>query len=335
MSISRRNILGVAIGATALAASASARAQQWGDPPTPAAGDPKAPVWPPAEHFNLWPAGKMPNAPATLPTPTGTMNGPANARELWLTGVAEPHVGVFRPARPDGRSVLIIPGGGYRFVSVHNEGIDVAAALTAQGITCFVLVYRLPGEGWSNRADVPLQDAQRAMRLIRARAATWGIKADKLGMIGFSAGGHLASMLAVGHSDPIYAAIDAADVQSALPAYAGLGYAVTSFTSAGNEGRTSNGLWGASADGGTMARYDALARVTSDTPPSFLIHAMNDGSVPIRQSIAWMEACLAARVPVEAHLLQTGGHGFGAAHLPENSPGRVWPLQFARWTAGF
>ena len=334
MPISRRNMLGAAIGATALAASA-ARAQQWGDPPTPAAGDPKAPLWPPAESFKLWPAGKTPNAPATLPTPTGTMNGPANVRELWLTGVAEPHVGVFRPAKPDGRSVLIIPGGGYRFVSVHNEGIDVATALTAQGITCFVLVYRLPGEGWDKRADVPLQDAQRAMRLIRARAATWQIDPAKLGVMAFSAGGHLGAMLAVGHSDPVYTAIDSADVQSARPAYAGLGYAVTSFTSAGKEGNTRSGLWGETTDADTMARYNALARVTSDTPPSFLIHAMNDTSVPIRQSIAWMEACLAARVPVEVHLLQTGGHGFGAAHLPETNSGRVWPQQFARWTALF
>ena len=332
MPIDRRTVLGAAIGATALAASA-ARAQQWGDPPTPAAGDPKAPVWPPTESFSLWPAGKMPNAPATLPTPTATMNGPANARELWLTGVAQPHVGVFRPARPDGRSVLIIPGGGYRFVSVHNEGIDVAAALTAQGITCFVLVYRLPGEGWINRADVPLQDAQRAMRLIRAGAKNWGIDPERLGVMAFSAGGHLGAMLAVGHSDPVYTAIDAADVQSARPAYAGLGYAVTSFTSAGKEGNSKSGLWGDSADADTIARYNALARVTSDTPPSFLIHAMNDTSVPIRQSIAWMEACLAARVPVEAHLLQTGGHGFGGAHLPDSNSGRVWPLQFARWTA--
>ncbi|MCW3848384.1 alpha/beta hydrolase [Sphingomonas sp. LB-2] len=334
MPIDRRAMLGAALGATALAANA-ARAQQWGDPPTPAAGDPRAPQWPPAESFTLWPAGRMPNAPATRPTPTATMNGPANARELWLTGVAEPHVGVFRPAKPDGRAVLIIPGGGYRFVSVHNEGIDVAAALTSQGITCFVLVYRLPGEGWTNRADVPLQDAQRAMRLIRAGARTWGINPDKLGMIGFSAGGHLAAMLAVAHSDPVYAAVDAADVQSARPAYAGLGYAVTSFTSAGKEGNTRSGLWGETTDAATMARYNALARVSSDTPASFLIHAMNDTSVPIRQSIAWMEACLAARVPVEVHLLQTGGHGFGGAHLPESSSGRPWPLQFARWTALF
>jgi acetyl esterase/lipase len=331
MPIDRRTMLGAAIGAATLAA-APVRAQQWGDPPTPASGDPKAPQWPPAESFKLWP-GAIPNAPAKLPTPTGTMNGPASARELWLTGIAQPHVGVFRPAKPDGRSVLIIPGGGYRFVSVHNEGIDVAAALTAQGITCFVLVYRLPGEGWANRADVPLQDAQRAMRLIRARAATWAINPDKLGVLGFSAGGHLAAMVSVAHSDPVYDRIDTADTQSARPAYAGLVYAVTSFTREGNEGRTANGLWGDSADAATVARYDPLARLSSDTPPSFLLHAMNDTSVPFRQSIAWLEACPPARVPVEMHMLETGGHGFGAAKLPVTATGHDWTRTFARWTA--
>lgn len=331
MPIDRRSLLGGALGAAALTA-ASARAQQWGAPATPAAGDPHAPHWPPAEHFPLWP-GSPPGAPATPPVPNDTMNGPADNRELWLRGVAEPIVGVFRPARPDGRAVLVIPGGGYQFVSVHNEGIDVASELTPHGITCFVLAYRLPGEGWSNRADVPLQDAQRAMRLIRARAASWGIDPAKLGVLGFSAGGHLSAMMAVGHSDPVYAAIDAADTQSARPAYAGLGYAVTSFNSAGFEDRKDNGLWGTTTTPEIAARYTPLARVSAATPPCFLVHAIDDGTVPIRQSLAWIEACLAARVPVEAHLLEKGGHGFGGRHLAAASSGRPWPDLFARWTA--
>jgi acetyl esterase/lipase len=261
------------------------------------------------------------------------MNGPANNRELWLRGVAEPHVGVFRPAKPDGRAVLVIPGGGYEFVSVHNEGIDVAAELTAQGITCFVLAYRLPGEGWDKRVDVPLQDAQRAMRLIRARAASWGIDPAKLGVLGFSAGGHLAAMLAVGHADPVYAAVDAADALPAHPAYAGLGYAVVSYTTNGFDTRTDSGLWVGLPDAATAARYDPLARVSTATPPCFVFHAVDDGTVPIRQSIAWMESCLAAKVPVETHLFEKGGHGFGGKHLAADLPGRLWPVQFGRWTA--
>ena len=146
MTIDRRLFIGAALGLAL--APASANAQQWGDPPTPYAPGPGLPVWPPAEHFPLWP-GRRRARPIRLPMLAPTMNGPHDRRELWLRGIAEPMVAVFRPARPDGRAVLIIPGGGYVFVSVHNEGIDVASTLTPHGITCFVLAYRLPGEGWS------------------------------------------------------------------------------------------------------------------------------------------------------------------------------------------
>lgn len=321
MPIDRRTLMGGALGAT-LAAS-TARAQQWGDPPTPAAGDPKAPTWPPAESFKLWP-GRAPGARASLPTPNDTMNGPAHARELWLRGIADPIVGVFRPARPDGRAVLVIPGGGYRFVSVHNEGIDVAATLTPHGITCFVLAYRLPSEGWDDQAHVPLQDAQRAMRLIRARAATWGVDPKRLGTVGFSAGGHLSGSLAVGHGDRVYAPVDDADAQPARPAYAGLIYPGI---------RGSPVLVGAQPDDATAARYRVDARIDKDTPPLFLLHAFDDGTTPVGNSLALLAAASAAKVPCEVHLLERGGHGFGGLHLAPDLPGRLWPDLFARWTA--
>jgi acetyl esterase/lipase len=114
------------------------------------------------------------------------MNGPPDNREIWVRGVAMPEVHVFRPARPDGSSLLSIPGGGYGFLSVQNEGIEVAERFNAEGTTVFVLTYRLPGEGWTNRALAPLQDAQRAMRLIRSRAADFRIDPARLGILGFS-----------------------------------------------------------------------------------------------------------------------------------------------------
>lgn len=328
MPITRRSVLG---GAAALTLASGVRAQT-APGPSPYQPSPSGPVWPAREQFKLWPA-LPPGSPAALPRPNNTMNGPADRRELWLRGVAEPVVAVYRPAKPDGRAVLSIPGGGYQFVSVENEGMDVARTLTPHGITVFVLAYRLPGEGWANRADVPLQDAQRAMRLIRARAATWGIDPARLGLCGFSAGGHLGAMLAVGHSDKVYAPIDAADALSARPFYAGLVYPAVSFNSAGFETRRENGLWGDSTDPATAARYNALDRVTAETPPIFLVHAIDDGTVPIQQSLAMIDACRRAKVPVEAHLLENGGHGFGAMHLPLDAPGRLWPEIFARWTA--
>jgi acetyl esterase/lipase len=321
MTIDRRLFIGAALGMAV--APAAAAAQQWGDPPTPYAPGPGLPIWPPAEHFPLWP-GRPPGAPDPLPTLAPTMNGPHDRRELWLRGIAEPMVAVFRPARTDDRAVLIIPGGGYNFVSVHNEGIDVASTLTPHGITCFVLAYRLPGEGWGNRADVPLQDAQRAMRLIRSRAGMWHLDADKLGLLGFSAGGHLGLSLAVGHADPVYQPIDAADRLSARPAYAGIAYPAT---------HGFPPFWGDAPSAEVQARYTTVPRIGHETPPMFLVHAMDDPVVPIQNSLDLIGAARAHQVPIEAHLFERGGHGFGALHLPDRSGGRLWPELFERWTA--
>ncbi|ATY31800.1 alpha/beta hydrolase [Sphingomonas psychrotolerans] len=324
MPIDRRTLIGGAMGLT-LATAAKAQ-----NAPTPYVLGTGTAAWPPREHFKLWP-GTPPGAPSPLPTNNFTVNG--SFRELWLRGVSEPMVGVYRPAKPDGRAVLSIPGGGYGFISVENEGVDVAKALTPHGITVFVLAYRLPGEGWANRADVPLQDAQRAMRLIRAQADKFGVDPAKLGICGFSAGGHLGASLAVGHADPVYAPVDPADRQSARPDFAGLVYPVVSFNTAGLNSRSAGMLLGDSQDPVLLARYAASDRITADTPPIFLVHAIDDGTVPVAQSLLTIEKCRAANVPVEAHILEKGGHGFGALHLPADSPGRLWTDVFARWTA--
>jgi len=304
LTLHRRALIG---GGAALAAM-PARAQ--GAAPAGAA-------WPPAERFRLWP-GRAPNAPARLPMPALTLNGPPDRRELWLTGVAEPVVGVYRPERPDGRAILSIPGGGYRFLSVENEGINVARTLNPLGVTVFVLAYRLPGEGWLEPEDVALQDAQRAMRLIRRDAARWGIDPAGLGAVGFSAGGLLAASLAVAWADPVYHAIDAADRIDARPAYAGLVYPVTS----GDLMRVG---------AGPAARFDAPRRVGRGTPPLFIVHALDDPVVPAREPIAMMAAAREANVPVEAHFFAEGGHGFGPRYLASELPGSRWPDLFDRW----
>jgi acetyl esterase/lipase len=322
--IDRRTLIGAA---AALPLASAARAQ---DGPVPYVLGSGTAAWPPKEHFKLWPA-TPPGAPSPLPANDFTVNG--RFRELWLRGVAEPIVAVYRPTKPDGRAVLSIPGGGYGFVSIENEGIDVAKALNPHGITVFALAYRLPGEGWANRWDVPLQDAQRAMRLIRARATAFGIDPARLGICGFSAGGHLGASLAVGHADPVYAPVDAADRQSARPAYAGLVYPVVNFATAGLNSRSASMLLGDNRDPALLARYTPSDRIAADTPPIFLVHAIDDATVPIAQSLLTIEKCRAANVPVEAHLLEKGGHGFGALHLPADSPGRLWTDVFARWTA--
>jgi len=300
----RRTLLGAAVGAGAAAAL----------PAAPATG---GAAWPPPERFPLWPAGP-PNAAASLPAPSATMNGPPERRELWLRGVAEPMVGVFRPARPDGRALLALPGGGYQFLSIENEGLNVALTFAPMGITVFVLAYRLPGEGWTAPQDVPLQDGQRAMRLIRGQAARFGIDPAKLGVVGFSAGGLLAASLATAWADPVYRAAEPVDATDARPAFAGLVYPVIS----GDLMRVGTG---------PAARFDPARRLGRETPPLFLAHAMDDPVVPFAEPLSMLVAAREARVPVEAHFFGEGGHGFGPRYLAPTLPGSRWPELFDLW----
>ena len=314
--------------ASGIALLAGAAAAQSG--PTPAAGAPDAPFFPPKERFPLWP-GKPPGAPAMPIVPNWTMNNTPPNRELWIRGVPFPEVHVYRPARPDGSSLLVLPGGGYEFLSVQNEGLDPAERFNAERTTVFVLTYRLPVEGWSNRSLVALQDARRAMRLIRSRAREFGIRPDNLGVLGFSAGGHLAADIAVSHADGVYALVDAADQLSARPAFVGLVYPVISLDTKISEGASSPNLLGQNPSPELIAARSPALHVTSLTPPSFIVAAFDDGLVHIDNSLLWIDAVHRAKgASVEAHLLAQGGHGFGL-HLPRDNPGSRWPDLFALW----
>lgn len=323
MKVDRRLFLG---GSLSLAA-ASAASAQWGDPPTPAQGDPDAPFWPSQERFPLWP-GSPPSAPTKKIVPNWTMNGPKGERQLWVRGVPFPEVHVFRPARPDGSAMLTLPGGGYEFLSVQNEGLDAAQRFNADRMTVFVLTYRLPGEGWANRHLVALADAQRAMRLIRSRAAEFRIDPKRLGILGFSAGGHLAADLSVAHGERVYERVDAADDLSAKPAYAGLIYPVTTLVNPGPATRSLDNLLGPSPAAGLREARSPVLHVTKETPPSFLAHAIDDGLVPFRHTVQWTEAMNRVGASVESHVFADGGHGFGL-HLAPDMPGSRWPDLFS------
>jgi acetyl esterase/lipase len=323
VSIERRAFLG---GAAAILA-ASARAQDYQDPAVVAA-EPGAPSWPGKERFPLWP-GIPSGAPNPLPRAQWAMFPDPAYRQLWVKGIARPEVAVFRPALPDGSAILAIPGGGYGFLAVQNEGLHPAERFNADRTTVFVLSYRLPGEGWANRALVPLSDAQRAMRLIRARAADFRIDPARLGVLGFSAGGHLAADLSVSYDRPVYAPVDATDHLSARPAFAGLIYPVATFQYF-THGGSRDALLGPNASAALTSARSPELHVTSATPPSFVVHAFDDGLVPIDNSLAWVAAARAAKASVEAHLLAEGGHGFGL-HLPPGNPGSRWPDLFALW----
>jgi acetyl esterase/lipase len=225
--------------------------------------------------------------------------------------------------------MLAIPGGGYTFLAVQNEGIDVAERFTAERTTVFVLTYRLPAEGWATPSLAPLQDAQRAMRLVRSRAAEFRIDPARIGILGFSAGGHLAADLAVSFDRPVYKPVDSADAVSARPAFAGLIYPVTTL-GAGTHGGSRDNLLGPNASAERIAARSPVVHVSAATPPTFLVAAFDDDVVPIDNSLEWIRACRAAKTSVEAHLLAQGGHGFGL-HLPRDNPGSRWPDLFALW----
>ena len=295
-------------------------------PPTPAEW---ARLWPPAEVIPLWPdtpPGRI-DGFAVPAVPQGWTGGAWPAS--FLRRIAIPTLNVFRPARPSGEALLVCPGGSYVFVSAAIEGIDVARRFNAIGTTVFVLSYRLPGEGWQDRADVPLQDAQRAMRLIRSRAAHFGIRPARLGVLGFSAGGHLAATLAVDHAQPVYRPADAIDRESARPAYAGLLYPVILMSGERAHARSRAELLGPAPSPDLAARRSPNLRVSSATPPCFVAQAIDDPTVPIDNGLAMFAALRAAKIACEGHFFAEGKHAFGIGR--PDQPDELWPQMFDRW----
>jgi acetyl esterase/lipase len=278
--------------------------------------------WNAAEVIPLWPGAppnggfaRQPERPDAIPN--------------FVTNVAMPELRVFRPETPNGRSLLSIPGGAYRFVSIANEGVDVARAMTAKGYTVFVLVYRLPGEGWSGREDVPLQDAQRAVRVIRFRSAQFGLDPGKVYAVGFSAGGHLGATLATGFAEPLYPPADAADALSARPDGVGLIYPVISHVPGVGHAESSRLLLGEAPSTQLIARRSPALHVSAATPPVFVMHTIDDPAVPVENSLLMIEALRTAGRPVEAHLFEEGGHGFGLG--APGVPVSQWIELFAEW----
>ena len=313
MTPSRREVLAAAAALPFAGAAAHAAPITWGD-----------------DVIQLWP-GKAPGAPARLPVgKVEQRSKDPGFNDRWLTGIDRATLMVRRAAQPNAAAVLLVPGGGYGFLAIDNEGEEQARWLNARGVTCFILSYRLPGEGWANRATVPLQDAQRAMRVIRGRAASYGVDPKRVAALGFSAGGHLAGSLATRFDERVYAPVDAADQQSARPDLAGLIYPVVSLSAPFTHGGSRDALFGPGADAALLRAASVETRVTEATPPIFLAHASDDGLVPIGNSIALYQAMLEKGRETEFHGFDKGGHGFGA-RLPKTVPASAWPDLFAAY----
>lgn len=291
-------------------------------------------AWPayPAEEIELWP-GIPPGPPSVLPIEELIETGNAQRHGRLVKSIARPRMKVFRPSRPNGAALLVTPGGGYSVIVIDVEGYDVGPWLSQRGWTVFVLYYRLPGEGWANRANVPLADAQRAMRLIRSRAAQYGFNAARLGAMGFSAGGHLCADLATRYDAMVYDPVDAADQLSARPAIAAPIYAVQSMILPLAHAGSRDMLLGRDPSAEMQRAHSPSLNVAADTPPHFLAHAEDDDVVSVENTLQMRAALKGAGVKVETHLFAAGGHGFGIPGA-KGEPARRWKELFVTWARG-
>jgi acetyl esterase/lipase len=272
-------------------------------------------------------AGLIPNSrPSNV---TEVVEQQANG-SLRISNVVQPTLTIFQPATPNGTAIIICPGGGYARLAIDHEGYDVARQLTVWGITAFVLKYRLPNNAsQTDKAGVPLLDAQQALRLVRQRAKEFGVQPDWVGLMGFSAGGHLAAMVGTQFAAPLG---NRPDTTSVRPDFLVLLYPVISFTDSITHVGSRNCLLGEKPTPEQIDHYSAEQQVTPQTPPTFLVHAQDDPAVQVQNSLRFYEACLQQQVPVEMHLYPRGGHGFGL-HNP-TTPDQ-WLDRLHNWlTAG-
>jgi acetyl esterase/lipase len=283
-------------------------------------------VWKPGPDGNqvpLWPEGLAIQGPES-DKPEEVGNGSrlvAGRTWTWAGNVSRPTMTIY-PAkgRNTRAAILVLPGGGYEVVAMDLEGTEICDWFTKQGVTCIVLKYRVP-QAWRHdhleeapKVQLPLQDVQRAMGLLRYRASSYGIDPHKIGVIGFSAGGHLAA--AVSNAEKrIYKSVDAADGAPSRPDFAILLYP--------------GHLWDETSPG-TSLKLSPWVEIRADAPPTLLLHSMNDPTDDVRHSLAYGVALNDVGVKVEMHLYATGGHAFGMR--PTSEPITTeWPKLVEKW----
>lgn len=253
--------------------------------------------------------GSIPGAKSTPSTYVENTEVRSNGT-LSITKVSVPTLTVFEAPKniATGTAVIICPGGGYGALAFSHEGIDVAKRFNAIGITAFVFKYRLPSDGiMVDKTYGPLQDAQQAIYLVRKNAKKYGIKKNKIGILGFSAGGHFASTLVAHYND---LKIDNPEKIDLRPNFAVLVYPVISFEESVHAGTMKN-LLGASPTDSLKHYFSANKNVNKKSPPVYFVHAKDDNAVPYANSILMSEALKAQGINSDVYLYEKGGHGFG------------------------
>ncbi|USQ94499.1 alpha/beta hydrolase [Caulobacter sp. RL271] len=287
----------------------------------------KTPPADPTEVIVLWPNGAPGGEGVTAEEAIVDRTAPGGPRDRAQVHTRKPTLVVFRPKTPNGAAVMLIPGGGYERVVLDKEGYETARRLNESGYTCFVLFYRMPGDGWAAGGDAPLQDAQRGVRLIRSKAKAMGFSPDRVAIMGFSAGGHLAANLTVRFDAPTYAPIDAADQLPAKPNLSALVYPVISTDQAIAHAGSRKQLLVKDASPERALELSPEKQVREGLSPVFLLHAVDDKTVPVENTIAMFTALKAKAVPTEMHVFEEGGHGFGL-RFTSDKPVSAWPGLF-------
>jgi acetyl esterase/lipase len=275
----------------------------------------------------LWPEGKVPNYKQT-----DEKEKIDSTDVIRISLVQSPQITVYLPAKRSatGQAVIICPGGGYQYLSYNWEGSDPARWLNSKGIAAIVLKYRLPNSKSNVKPELsPLLDAKRAIRIVRFYSTKWGIKKNMVGIMGFSAGGHLASTLLTHFDDGDKTAADSIEQESSRPDFGILMYPVITMSKQIMHVGSRNNLIGQNADSTIAKYYSNELQVTPQTPPTFLIHATDDKTVPVENSLLFYQALRDNNVPAEMHIFPKGGHGFGLG--VGRGEVEIWPDLCIQW----
>jgi acetyl esterase/lipase len=291
-----------------------------GKPATGEAGD---------EVVKLWPGGAPGGDRVTVQEEIVERLPDGPLRDRFAQHVSNPSLTLFKPKTAyNGITLLIVPGGGYVRVVIDKEGVEAAEWFTERGFAAAVLRYRLPADGWVNGADAPVHDAMRAMRLLRGRPFK-GAASPRIGVIGFSAGGHLSARL-ITEPGLSYARRDEADDLAARPDFAVLMYPVIATRGPHAHAGSAQQLLSAGVQASDLDRYSPQFNVGSHTPPTMLVHASDDTSVPVENSLLMYDALRKAGVRSELHVFDRGGHGFGLRGVAGKDVA-AWPTLVQNW----
>jgi acetyl esterase/lipase len=283
---------------------------------------------PAGETSPLWPGG-VPGAEHVTAHETFTERAPGGPlRDRIVEHVTRPTLTWFHPtAAANGVTLLIVPGGAYVRVVIDKEGFETAEWFAARGFECAVLRYRLPADGWAAGADAPVHDVMRAIRLLRTR--TRSMKQARLGVMGFSAGGHVVAR-AITANAPDYARVDIDDDQPMHADFAILMYPVIATTGAKAHAGSAAQLRAAGVTDIDLERYSPYLHVPADAPPTLLIHAADDTGVPVENSLLMFDALRKQGVHSALHVFESGGHGFGLRSIAGKDVA-AWPELARAW----